>query len=120
MALRNFLSFFIFIFLITSVVAQPETEEVQQGEVLVIHEPVNYGYSHVKLPRANFIIKSGGTPDYNNLKGLEVEVAEVKTTRKGDVKVILKRRDGKKFFGSFPAISANYEEALNSGELRRK
>ena len=72
------------------------------------------------FPRANFIIKAGGRPDYSRLKGLEVEVAEVKTDKKGDVKVTLKRRDGKKFFGSFPAVTANYKKALSTGEIRKK
>lgn len=120
MGLRNVISIFILILLATPGVSQSENQEVKQGEVLVINEAVNYGYSHLNLPRANFIIKAGGRPNYNSLKGLEVEVTEVKINKKGDVKVKLKRRDGKKFFGSFPAVTANYKQALNAGEIRKK
>lgn len=114
-----FLTFFFIIALGFPTLAQSDTSDATKGEVLIIHEPVSYGYSHVNFPRPNFIIKTGGRPDFKLVKGIKVEVTEVKTNDNGESKVILKRIDGKKFFGSFPAISANYEEALQSGELRR-
>ncbi|MCM8570774.1 hypothetical protein NE848_15365 [Gramella jeungdoensis] len=119
MRIRNFLSiFFILSFALPSL-AQPDTNRVDPGEVLIIHEPENYGYSHVNFPRANFIIKAGGRPDFKLLKGVKVEVTEVETRKNGESKVILRRVDGEKFFGKFPAISANYEKALKSGELKK-
>lgn len=120
MLFKSFLSFSIFTFLLTSAVAQSGNHGVEQGEILVINQPVNYAYSHVNFPKANFIIKSGGRPDYSGLKGVEVEVSKVKTNRQGDIKVTLKRRDGKKFFGNFPAVTANYNKALSTGEIIKK
>lgn len=98
-----------------SVIAQ-NGAEVKKGEILKIGSSENFQYSDIQFPRANFIIKKGGRPEYSQLQGVEVVVSEVKK-RDNSSTVILKRRDGKKFFGSFPEIKANYGDAIASGEL---
>lgn len=100
--------------------AQKMEENVEIGEILKIGNANNYQYSHVKLPRPNFIIKTGGIPNYDKLEGVLVEVTEVKTDNQGDIKVILKRKDGKKFFNSFPEIKADYNKAIASKELLKQ
>ena len=98
-----------------SIIAQTGAE-IEKGEILKIGSSENFQYSDIKFPRANFIIKSGGRPDYSRLQGVEVVVSQVKKKDNSST-VILKRRDGKKFFGSFSEIKANYKEAIASGEL---
>ena len=119
MRIRDFLSILTIFSLTLSTFAQPAPNAVDKGEVLVIDSPENYTYSHVDFPRANFIIKTGGRPDFKLMKGVKVQVTEVKTRKNGESKVILKRIDGKKFFGKFPEVSANYEAALKAGELKK-
>jgi len=111
------LSLFLALFFTNSINAQ-KSDDLSIGEVLTIESPENYQYSHLKLPQANFIIKSGGVVNYKKLIGTQVEIKEIKTSNNKTV-VVLKRKDGKKFFGSFPSIRANYEKALASGELSR-
>ena len=49
--------------------------------------------------------------------GKKVEIINYTYTSEGSTKVTLKRLDGKKFFGKFPTIKANLEDALSTGEL---
>ena len=88
------------------------------GETLIISNSSEYGYEHLQLPKANFILKKNGRLDYDQLVGEAVVVHEVKPL-KNETLVILKKADGKKFFGSFPLIKANYHAAIKVGELKR-
>ena len=110
------LTLLIFFVFSNSINAQ-NSPEVKVGETLSIGSSDNYLYSDVKFPKPNFIIKQGGIANYKKLEGTLVEVSEIRKNSKDQTVVILKRKDGKKFFGSFSAIRANYENALASGEL---
>lgn len=113
-------TFSLLIFLILSpTLSAQEIDEVRVGEVLKIGIADTYEYSDVKFPKANFIIKKGEIVNYKKLVGTLVEVTEVKTNNNGNTVVILRKKNGEKFFGSFPEIRANYKEALASGELSR-
>ena len=50
---------------------------------------------------------------YNN----EVVVTEINTNADGEQLAVLKRKDGRKFFTSFPTIKANVTKAIDSEEL---
>lgn len=120
MRLLYILVVFLGLFFTIPVNAQKSGDKIGVGEILEIGFAENYQYSHVKLPRPNFIIKSGGIANYDKLEGVLVEVTEVKTDKQGDIKVILKRKDGKKFFNSFPVIKADYKKAIASKELLKQ
>ena len=100
----------------TPAIAQ-NTEDIEVGDLLEIGKTENYEYSHVQFPRPNFIIKKGGIANYKKLNGTIVEVTEVKKDKKGESIIKVRRKDGKKFFGSFPVVVANYDKALASKEL---
>ena len=102
----------------TPVMAQ-DTEVIEVGDLLKIEAAQNYEYSHVQFPRPNFIIKKGGIANYKKLNGTIVKVTKVTKDEKGESIIKLKRRDGKKFFGSFPVVMANYDKALASKELSK-
>lgn len=107
----------IILFVSNKMIAQKSTE-ARIGETFKIAQMDESRFSHLNLPRANFIIKEGGIADYSKLAGTQVTVTEVRTNSRNETKVILKRKDGKKFFGSFPEIKADYKKALSSGQLR--
>ncbi|SDR86747.1 hypothetical protein [Gramella sp. MAR_2010_147] len=94
------------------------SNDIKVGETLVIESSEDYNYSFIKLPKPNFIIKKGGTLNYDQLDGALVEVTKIKTSGNNTM-VSLKRKDGKKFFGSFPEIRANYQKAIKAGELSK-
>lgn len=102
--------------LISSISIAQEHPEV--GEKLVISNSSTYGYKYLHLPNANFIIKKNGRLNYDQLVGKSVIIQEIKSTETKNT-VVLRRADGKKFFGSFPVIKANYEKAVQSGELKQ-
>lgn len=110
------ISLIFLLFNFTSVAQGQNNPEV--GDKLIISNSSEYGYKHLLLPKANFIIKKNGRLNYARLVGQLVVVHEIKSGNNVNT-VVLKRADGKKFFGSFPSIKANYEAALESGELKR-
>ena len=114
-SIKTFLVFFCII-LSNSLTAQ-SVDTVKKGEVLEIGAPETYQYAFVKFPRSNFIIKKRGVSNFKNIPGTLVKVTEVRENSKGDTIVILRRKDGKKFFGSFPEIKADYKKAIASAEL---
>jgi hypothetical protein len=90
---------------------------VETGTVLEIIKPEG-PFRHVNLPHNNFIIKRGAIANLNSLSGKLVVVTAVKEV--GGIKeVILKRKDGRKFFRNYATITANWPDAIEAGELRR-
>ncbi|CAN0603137.1 unnamed protein product, partial [Ectocarpus sp. 12 AP-2014] len=78
----------------------------------------NNAYEHINFPRPNFIIKKGGIANYKRAQGKKVVVTAVKEKKDGTIKVTFKREDGSRFFGSHTYISADFKEAIASGELQ--
>lgn len=107
----------LFTLFISSILMAQDSTPAQVGETFKIEALDDSRYSHLKLPRPNFIIKKGGIVDYSTLAGTLVTVAEVRTKNENETVVVLVRKDGKKFFGSFPQIKADYKKALNSGQI---
>lgn len=91
--------------------------EVQVGDVFEIGKPETNRYKHIDFPRANFIIKRGGIANYSSVEGNKVVVTSVKEKKDGTKEVKIKRKDGRRFFGSHAVVSVYYRPALESGEL---
>ena len=53
-------------------------------------------------------------------RGAEVVVESINKKADNTIEVILKRKDGKKFFNYLPTVSANLEKAIEKGELTFK
>ena len=70
-------------------------KEVKEGDILRIGRPDAPSFKHIDFPRANTIIKNGGT-----------------------LQAKIKRTDGGRFFGLHTVVSADLRDALESGELR--
>lgn len=114
MKIRCFFAIFIFFAGISMAIAQ--TTSVQAGEELVLVVPEDGTFSHVDVPRKNIIIKRGWIADMKSLDGNRVIVSEVLETPDG-TEVVLKRKDGRKFFRSFPTLTAQWPAVLESEEL---
>lgn len=111
---------FLTILILFALPLQAQNEpQVEVGDILTISQPQEgNNFKYLNLPRANFIIKKGGIANYKSLINSRVEVVDIKTDADGGQKVILKREDGRKFFRSFPTISANLEDSMEAGELK--
>lgn len=97
--------------------AQNLNPEVEVGDVLTITGSADNNLKSFNLPKANFIIKKGGIADYKRLRGHRVEITAITTEEDGSHKLVLRREDGRKFFRSFPVITAKLEPALANREL---
>ncbi len=97
----------------------PNQDSPKVGDVLVINTPENNSFQHIDFPKLNFIVKKGGLPTYSSVYGKEVIVTNVSTNKSGNTEVTLKSKDNKKFFGYLTAVKANYNDALNKGELSK-
>lgn len=100
--------------------AQAVSSEVlpKIGAVYEIGSPVATMFKHIRFPRPNFIIKRGGIVNYSKAETVAVTITSVKERKDGSTRVFLKRTDGKRFFGSHVFVSADFQRALQSGELR--
>jgi hypothetical protein len=87
------------------------------GDVLVINEPYAQTFNHVKFPKLNTLTKRGKVANYKSVYGDHVVISEVMTEDDGTTYVILKQKDGSKFFGIKTAVKANYTKAIEAKEL---
>ena len=108
---------FIAVFSFFAFVAQAQDKEVKVGDVLTITTTSESTSQHIDLPRKNIIIKRGGVPNYKSVFNNEVIVKKVEANESGEQIAVLQRKDGRKFFSSFPTIEANVTRALSSNEI---
>jgi hypothetical protein len=92
--------------------SQPEV-----GDELIIKESSAYNY--VKFPKLNILTKRGKIANYKSVYGNNVLVDEVITKDDGSTYVILKKKDGSKFFGYLAKIKANYTKAIEAKEIAK-
>lgn len=92
--------------------------EVNVGDVFEIGKPETNKYKHIDFPRENFIIKRGGIANYRRAHGEEVVVTAVKEMKDGTTQIKIKRNDGGRFFNSHTVVTADYKDAITSGELQ--
>lgn len=114
--MRNY-SFFAIIILFAGVAGlRAQTVSIQEGQVLELVLPDDGDFNHVDVPRKNFIIKRGGVPDMKTLDGNRVVVESIRESSRG-TRVVIRRADGRKFFRSFPTLTAHWPDAADSKEL---
>ncbi|WP_179352032.1 hypothetical protein [Winogradskyella vidalii] len=87
------------------------------GDQLVIKEPTAQTYNHIEFPKPNILIKRGTVDRYKSVYGNNVLVDEVVTKKDGETHVVLKKKDGTKFFGYLNKVKANYNKSIEDGEL---
>ena len=87
------------------------------GDALIVNEPYGNTYKHVKFPRLNTLTKRGKLGNYKSVHGDLVIIDEVITKDNETTYVILKKKDGTKFFGYLAKVKANYSKSIHSGEL---
>lgn len=85
------------------------------GDELVISNSSNFNY--IKFPKKNILIKRGKVGNYKSVYGDTVVVDEVITKDNGSTYVMLKKKDGTKFFGYLTTIKANYSKAIDAKEI---
>ena len=90
--------------------------QVQVGDELTLGTPSGAHYKHVDVPRKNFIIKRGGIADMSTLKNLPVTITDISYGKTS--LVTFKRTDGKKFFRVYRTLTAKFNEAVDSGEVK--
>ena len=90
-----------------SFVVNAQTEP-KVGDVLIVKQPSNQYYNHVDFPKLNILVKRGKIASYKS----EFE--------SGDTYVVLSKKDGSKFFGLKTKVKANYNKAIEAGELKIK
>jgi hypothetical protein len=87
------------------------------GDVLIVKAPSNQFYNHIAFPQLNILVKRGKIACYTPVIGNKVVVDEVFTKSNNKTYVVLKKNDGTKFFGLYTGVKANYQKAIDSGEL---
>ncbi|MEW7292387.1 hypothetical protein [Aquimarina sp. 2304DJ70-9] len=95
---------------------QEKTINVEVGDVLTLGTPSAKYYQHIFFPKANFIIKKGGIPNYKALIGNRVIVTEV-NKKNEHTKISFKQESGGKFFNSLAIVRANFEKAVQENEI---
>ena len=96
---------------------EPQVQQVQVNDVLVIQEPTGLDFKHIHFPRKNFIIKRGGIANMKQVAGKKVVVEAITYDKDGSTLITLRRQDGMRFFNAFPTVKASLQNALDTGEL---
>lgn len=96
--------------------AQEYEGTIERGNELILGTVSALGFQHIDFPRKNLIIKLGAVADFKALEGEKVVVDEV-FSQNGEIKVVIKRKNGRKFFRFWPSVTASLEKALKEGEL---
>ena len=89
------------------------------GDRLLIQSPENTTYTAVNMPKLNFVVKKGGVANYKSVQNTLVEVVKISQNKEGENIVTLQREDGAKILGLKKSVSANYDQALQIGELKK-
>ena len=109
--------FFATLFIIGIGLSLNAQEKPEIGDEFIINKPSKQYYSHISFPKPNFIAKKGKIANYKSVFNNKVIVSRIETKKNGDTYIILKKKDGKKFFGYLSKVKANYIKSLSSGEL---
>ena len=112
------LLFALLFFGFTISVSAQKTPEI--GDALIINEPYAQTFKYVKFPKLNILAKRGKVANYKSVYNNHVIVDEVITKDDGSTYVILKKKDGSKFFGFLSKVKANYTKAIAAKEIAIK
>ncbi|RYH73055.1 hypothetical protein EVU94_10285 [Flavobacteriaceae bacterium 144Ye] len=94
-------------------------DTVKEGDVLRIGKASGETYSHVDFPRLNTLVKRGSVASYKNVVGELAVVESVTKNKDNTVKITMKLKSGKKFFNYLNSVSADFDKAIASGELKQ-
>lgn len=97
--------------------SQITTVDVNIGDTYKIGTAQTATYKHIDIPKPNIIRKRGGLPNHRDIQGSIVEVTDIKEKKNGTTEVVIKLKDGRRFFGSHRWIKADFKGALEAGEL---
>ena len=89
----------------------------KEGAVLLVKEPSGQFYNHVSFPQLNILVKRGKTASYKPVYNNRVVIEKVVATDNNKTYIVLKKKDGSKFFGLYTTVKANYVSAIEAGEL---
>jgi hypothetical protein len=98
----------------TNAQSQPEV-----GDELKINEPYAQNFNHIRFPKPNILIKRGKLANYSSVYDNVVVIDKVISKKNGETYVILKKKDGSKFFGYLSKVKANYNTAIDANELTK-
>lgn len=105
------LLFFGFCFIVSA------QKDPQVGDTFIIKEPNAQSFQYVKFPKPNILIKRGTVDRYKSVYGDTVVIDDIITKDDGTKYVLLKKKDGTKFFGYLSSVKANYTKALEANEI---
>ncbi|MEQ3663529.1 MULTISPECIES: hypothetical protein [unclassified Olleya] len=88
------------------------------GDVLEVKAPKGEHYNHIDFPRLNILVKRGKLASYKPVINTIVLIDDV-VAKENKTYVVLKKKDGTKFFGLQTTVEADYQKALDSGELTK-
>ncbi|WP_282043442.1 hypothetical protein [Winogradskyella flava] len=91
--------------------------EPKVGDELIIEAQDGPTYHHIKFPKLNILVKRGKVANYKSVHGNVVIIDDVITDKDNNTYVVLKKKDGSKFFGFLTKVKANYEKSIASGEM---
>ena len=114
--MKNPFLFVICIMMLGLVSAYSQSTPPQEGETLLLKLPESGSFEYLDVPRNNFIMKQGGIVDIEQLNNTTVVVDQVRQTRKG-TQLVLKRKDGNRFFKSHRYLTASWPEVAENNEL---
>ncbi|EDP70156.1 hypothetical protein FBALC1_11502 [Flavobacteriales bacterium ALC-1] len=94
-------------------------DQPKVGDELVIEKTSAQRYTYIKFPKLNILSKRGKVANYKSVYKNSVVIDEIVTKENEPTYVILKKKDGTKFFGYLAKVKANYAEAIHAGELSK-
>ncbi|WP_411768747.1 hypothetical protein [Winogradskyella sp. A3E31] len=92
-------------------------EVPQVGDELIVKAPKHQNYDNIDFPKRNILTKRTKVANYKSVYDKTVVIDKVITDDDGNNYVMLKTKDGSKFFGIKSSIKANYNKAIEAGEL---
>ncbi|WP_420401081.1 hypothetical protein [Flagellimonas sp.] len=115
--MKQFIYTLAFTFICVGMQAQERyVDQIEIGDEIILGNPSGSHYKFVDVPRKNFIIKRGGIADLSTLNKTTVTITEIFNGK--EPKVTFKRKDGKKFFRVYKTMTADFDKAVASGELK--
>ncbi|NND62340.1 MAG: hypothetical protein HKN48_04010 [Flavobacteriaceae bacterium] len=115
------LALFCFLFLVPAILMASSCDitEPKVGDVLIVQSTKTGQFDAIKFPKKNILLKRTGLSNYSRVDGMKVEIVEVIEKSNGETMVKLKPLQEKKFFRFWNSVKANYQKALEKGELQK-
>ncbi|MFP4846229.1 hypothetical protein [Winogradskyella sp. PE311] len=87
------------------------------GDEFTIKTPTAQNFHYIEFPKLNILVKRGKIANYKSVYNNVVVVDEIMTLKDGSTYVMLKKKDGSKFFGFLSKVKAKIDKALAAKEL---